>query len=196
MASTSVYFSVDVEADGLIPGKYSMSSFGIAVAGTYGGGTFTPADPTKRTFYAELKPISDEYDPKAAAVSGLDRDELIRNGRDPREAMNECSAWIRQTAAGGYPVFAAYPLSFDWMWMYWYFISFAAGGSPFGHSRTLDMKTMYAVKAGVPISRAGKVNLPRSLKSKRPHTHNALDDAIEQAEVLANLFAWQGGRRE
>jgi hypothetical protein len=28
------------------------------------------------------------------------------------------------------------------------------------------------------------------------HTHNALEDAIEQAEVFANLFEWDGGGGE
>jgi hypothetical protein len=188
----NVYFSVDVEADGPIPGPYSMSSFGIAVAGTFEAGRFVPADPSRETFYAELRPISDDFVPEAAAVSGLDRAALVRDGRDPREAMNTCAAWVRDVTAGRYPVFAAYPLGFDWMWMYWYFLRFADAGSPFDYSRAFDMKTMYALKAGVPISQAGLTRLPDALRSKRTHTHNALDDAIEQADILANLFAWPG----
>lgn len=189
---TDVYFSVDVEADGPIPGPYSMSSFGIAVAGTFESGHFVPVDPTAQTFYAELRPISDDFDARAASVSGLDRAALIRDGRDPREAMNACAAWVTETAAGRYPVFAAYPLGFDWMWMYWYFVRFADAGSPFDYSRAFDMKTMYALRAGLPISRAGLTRLPEFLRSTRPHTHNARDDAIEQAGILANLFAWDG----
>jgi hypothetical protein len=30
------------------------------------------------------------------------------------------------------------------------------------------------------------------LLSSKPHTHRALDDAIEQADMLAKLFAWDG----
>lgn len=90
MARTNIYFSADVEADGPIPGPYSMSSFGLAVAGSFDGTTFAPADPAELTFYAELKPISEQYVPEAAAVSGLDRDRLVREGLDPREAMNAC----------------------------------------------------------------------------------------------------------
>ncbi|MEU7894288.1 hypothetical protein AB0B45_15685 [Nonomuraea sp. NPDC049152] len=54
-----------MEADGPIPGPYSMVSFGLAVAGTFDGTLFEAADPTKDTFYAELKPISDTFDPEA-----------------------------------------------------------------------------------------------------------------------------------
>jgi hypothetical protein len=34
--------------------------------------------------------------------------------------------------------------------------------------------------------------MPRELLSRRRHTHNALDDAIEQAELFANLWEWAG----
>ncbi|GAB3427339.1 3'-5' exoribonuclease domain-containing protein [Flindersiella endophytica] len=193
MERPNVYFSVDVEADGPIPGPYSMSSFGMAVAGVFADGGFTPADPARETFYAELRPISDTFDPRAASVSGLDRASLLRDGRDPHEAMNACARWVVEVAAGRYPVFAAYPLGFDWMWMYWYFLRFADAGSPFDYSRAFDMKTMYALKAGLPISQAGLTKLPDFLRSTRTHTHNALDDAIEQADILANLFVWSGG---
>ncbi|UUS33658.1 MULTISPECIES: 3'-5' exoribonuclease [Streptomyces] len=34
--------------------------------------------------------------------------------------------------------------------------------------------------------------MPRELLSSRRHTHHALDDAIEQAELFSNLMAWEG----
>ncbi|MFF4350389.1 hypothetical protein [Streptomyces sp. NPDC001530] len=37
-------------------------------------------DAGAHTFYPELRPISEEFVPKALAVSGLDRDRLIRDG--------------------------------------------------------------------------------------------------------------------
>jgi hypothetical protein len=36
--------------------------------------------------------------------------------------------------------------------------------------------------------------MPPELRSGRPHTHNALDDALEQAELFANIWAWPGTR--
>ena len=50
---------------------------------------------------------------------------------------------------------------------------------------------MYVVKAGVRIGKAVKRAMPRELLSTRPHTHNARDDAIEQADLFANLFEWR-----
>jgi hypothetical protein len=193
-SAPDVYISADVEADGPIPGPYSMISFGLTVAGTYDGRVFVRRDPEATTFYAELRPISDSYDADALAVSGLDRDRLIREGRDPAEAMSAAARWVRAVAAeeGGKAVFAAYPLGFDWMFLYWYFVRFAEAGSPFGHSRFLDLKTLYAARSGETVTRSVKGRMPRHLLSGRPHTHNALDDAMEQAELLQNLMAWNG----
>ncbi|MDT9687370.1 exonuclease [Streptomyces sp. P9(2023)] len=195
MAKAEFYVSADVEADGPVPGPFSMSSFGLAVAGAHDGSVFNACDPAERTFYAELKPIGDAYDPEALAVSGLDRDRLTREGQEPAQAMNAAAAWLAGVSdeLAAVPVFVAYPLGYDWMWMYWYFMRFADAGSPFGHSRCMDVKTLYAAKASVPVNKATKRSMPRHLLSSRPHTHNALDDAIEQAELFQNLMTWEAG---
>ena len=186
-----VYFSVDVEADGPIPGPYSMISVGVAVAGRWGE-RFTPADPAAQTFYRELQPISQEYVPAALQVSGLDRERLVAEGAEPERAMRDLVEWIAEVGgSGGRPVMVAYPASYDWMFVYWYLLRFT-GASPFGHSGCLDIKTMYAVRANVPLRQAVKRLMPAGLRSNRPHTHNALDDAIEQAELFANLMTWPG----
>jgi hypothetical protein len=184
-----VYFSTDIEADGPIPGEYSMLSFGLAVAGRYDGTSFEPCDPTEATFYRELRPIADQVDHQALAVSGLDRDKLERVGTEPSEAMSAAATWVSAQARGARPVLVAFPLGFDWMFMHWYFIRFQ-GSSPFGFSSALDMKTIYHQKAGVTIDRAGLADLPAELSPKREHTHNALDDAIEQAEIFKRLHVW------
>ncbi|AXE27392.1 exonuclease [Streptomyces globosus] len=192
-ARPSLYISVDIEADGPIPGPYSMISFGAAVAGRQDGDAYTPADPERQNFYRELRPISDAYDPEALAVSGLDRDRLVREGSDPAVAMEAFRAWVREVAAGAgaQPVMCGYPASFDWTFLYWYLMRFG-GDSPFGHSGCLDMKTLYAVKARVPLRAAVKGRMPYGLRSRRRHTHHALDDAVEQAELMSNLMLWPG----
>lgn len=187
----SLYISVDVEADGPIPGPYSMLSFGAAVAGRQGAGGFVATDPRRRTFYRELRPISDEFVPEALAVSGLDREKLATQGTEPGAALHQFSSWVREVSGDAQPVMCGYPASYDWTFLYWYLIRFT-GASPFGHSGCLDMKTLYATKAGVPLRSVSKRAMPRHLLSRRPHTHHALDDAIEQAELLANLMAWDG----
>ncbi|WP_324605499.1 MULTISPECIES: MTH938/NDUFAF3 family protein [unclassified Streptomyces] len=188
-ARPSLYISVDIEADGPIPGPYSMISFGASVAGRQDGASYTAFDPEQLTFYRELRPISEEFVPEALAVSGLDRDRLVREGADPAVAMAEFRAWVREVSAGAQPVMCGYPASFDWTFLYWYLIRFG-GDSPFGHSGCMDMKTLYATKARVPLRAAVKGRMPRELLSRRRHTHHALDDAIEQAELMSNLMLW------
>ena len=105
--------------------------------------------------------------------------------------MTRFAEWVRETAGEGRPVFTAYPASFDWNWVSTYLARYAPE-NPFGFSGVMDMKTMYMVKADVRIGKAAKRAMPSHLLSTRPHTHNALDDAIEQADLFANLFEWAG----
>jgi hypothetical protein len=185
-----VYVSADIEADGPIPGLYSMLSFGLAVAGEFDGKRFARSNPSEQSFYRELHPISDRFDPSALAVSHLDREALRRDGSDPATAMSEASEWVRAISADRQPVLVAYPLGFDWMFLYWYFVRFAKGGSPFGFSDAIDIKTMYATKAHELVSKVSKSEMPTSLLPSHEHTHHARDDAIEQAELFANIFEW------
>lgn len=190
-----LYISADIEADGPIPGPYSMLAFGLAVAGRFDGESFVRLDPRAATFYRELKPISDQFEPKALDVAGLDRDRLGREGNAPAEAMEAAATWVGEHAADARPVLVGYPVVFDWMFLHWYFVNFL-GESPFGFSGALDMKTMYQQKAGVALEAAGRADLPPSLHSTREHTHHARDDAIEQADIFARLFVWEGKARE
>jgi DNA polymerase III epsilon subunit-like protein len=168
-----------------------MLSLGAAVAGVQDGDGFTAADPEKHTFYRELRPISEEFVPEAPAVSGLDRERLRKEGLDPALALAQFTRWVREVGGDAQPVMCGYPASYDWTFLYWYLIRFT-GASPFGHSGCLDMKTLYATKAGLPLRSVAKGTMPRELLSRRRHTHHALDDAVEQAELFAKLMAWPG----
>jgi hypothetical protein len=147
-------------------------------------------NPTIATFYRELRPISDRFDQQALSVAGLDRDALMRDGTDPQEAMDDAAAWVAERARDAQAVLVGYPVVFDWMFLHWYFVRFR-GESPFGFSSALDMKTIYQQKASVTLDGAGRADLPTHLASRREHTHNALDDAIEQAEIFNRLFVWE-----
>jgi Exonuclease len=192
--SVDTYFSADVETDGPIPGPYSILSFALVYAGSFDGTHFERPESYDLVFYRELKPISDNFEEEALKVNGLDRERLKAEGQLPEIVMSEACDWVRANAGAGKPVLVAYPLSFDWSWLYWYFIRFSAHGSPFGYSRCFDLKTAFAVKGVLPITRAGRVRLDASLFPKHQHTHHALDDAIAQAEIFANVFEWDRRR--
>jgi hypothetical protein len=194
--AADVYFSADVETDGPIPGPYSILSFALVYAGRFDGNRFERPTDFKSTFYRELRPISESFDPEALRVNGLDRVRLIQRGQAPERAMSDACLWVKQAAKSDRAVLVAYPLSFDWSWLYWYFIRFSSQGSPFGHSRCFDIKTAVAVKKRIPIGEAGRSRLPYALRSERIHSHNALDDAIEQAEIFAKVFELGGKNGE
>ncbi|MGJ0513798.1 3'-5' exonuclease [Methylocystis sp.] len=187
-----VYFSADVETDGPIPGPYSMLSFALVFAGTFDGKDFCRPRNYERIFYTELKPISDEFQVEALKINGLDRARLYVEGKTPEAAMTEACSWVTMVAGENRPILVAYPLSFDWAWLYWYFTRFSASGSPFGHSQCFDIKTAVAVKGRIPIGDAGRSKLPEALRPKHRHTHHAIDDAVAQAEIFANVFEWGG----
>jgi hypothetical protein len=189
-----VYFSADVETDGPIPGPFSILSFALVFAGTFDGERFAVPQNYQQSFYRELRPISNDFQLEALRVNGLDRDRLVAEGEPPEAAMTDAAQWIRGIAGPGKPILVAYPLSFDWSWLYWYFTKFSIQGSPFNHSLCFDIKTAFAVKAGVPISEAGKSKLLPSLRPQSRHTHHALEDAVEQAEIFARVFQWEGNR--
>ncbi len=104
--------------------------------------------------------------------------------------MEEAARWVREVAGDHRPVLVAYPVAFDWAFLYWYFERFAPSGSPFGYSACLDIRTLYQAAAGTVHDTSGKAHMPSQLLPAHPHTHNALDDAIEQGELFANVFTW------
>jgi len=190
-----LYISADVETDGPVPGSYSLLSFGLTLVGRYDGSNFERFETGETTFYRELQPISERFEEEALSVNGLDRESLKEHGLDPGSAMTEAAEWIVSMSEGCRPVLVAYPVAFDWSFLYWYFESFAPGGSPFGHSSCLDIRTLYQAVAGTVFDRSGKAAMPDFLRPENPHTHNALDDAVEQGELFANLLGWAIRRR-
>jgi len=185
-----LYLSLDVEADGPVPGRFSMLAMGLCAAGRFDGARFEALDPEEHTFYRELRPVAPECDPQALAVSGLDRQGLVREGAHPTGAMADVAQWIAEVAGQAQPVVCAFPAAFDWSFFWWYMVTYGPQDPPLTFSSCVDMKTMLAMRGGRTLSRSGKNELPDELRPARPHTHNALDDAIEQAELFVRLFTW------
>jgi len=63
-----------------------------------------------------------------------------------------------------------------------------AGESPFSHS-ALDIKTYAMALLKTDYRDATKRNMPKAWFDKLPHTHVALDDAIEQGALFCNMLA-------
>ena len=174
-----LYIATDVEADGPIPGPYSMISLGMAVAGR----------PELR-FYTEVRPISDTFVPEALAVSGLDRARLLREAPTPEVAMAAAARWINDLRRIGRPVFLAAPAVFDGMFVHWYFVRFL-GTSPFGATGSgIDLRSYWMGRTRCEWSESHKSTMKQALGMRGlPHTHHAGDDAAELAAVFAAVLA-------
>jgi hypothetical protein len=169
-----LYVAVDVEADGPIPGPYSMISLGMAVAGRPG-----------LAFYTELRPISDDFVPEALAVSGLDRDRLLREAPAAQEAMEAAARWVNELRRIGRPVFLAAPAVWDGMFVHWYFVRFT-GTSPFGVTGSgIDLRSYWMGRNRSSWFGTRKSEIKRVLGlTGLPHTHHAGEDAAELAQVF------------
>ena len=176
-----IYVSTDVEADGPIPGPNSLLSFGSAAY---------RADKTLvSTFAANLETLPGatgapdtmawwQTQPEAWAACRKDP-------QAPQTVMQNYLAWLKQLP--GKPVFVGYPAAYDFLFVYWYLIKFT-GESPFSHS-ALDIKTYAMAMLRRGYRDATKRNMPKPWFDKLPHTHCALDDAIEQGALFCNMLA-------
>lgn len=173
-----LYLAVDVEADGPIPGPYSMISLGISVVGR-----------PDLAFYTEIRPISDDFVPEALAVSGLDRDRLLREAPTAEEAMTAAAKWINGLRQEGRPVFLAGPAVFDGMFVHWYFMRFL-GKSPFNASGAgIDLRSYWMGMTGCEWVSTRKSIIKQKLKIEGlPHTHHAGEDAAELAQVFQAIL--------
>lgn len=176
-----IYVSTDVESDGPIPGPNSMLSFASAAY---------MADKTLvSTFSANLETLPEAHgDPKTMAWWN-DQPEAWaacrENLEQPEHAMKRYLEWLKELP--GKPVFVGYPVAFDFLFVYWYLIRFA-GESPFSHS-ALDIKTYAMAMLKIEYRNSTKRSMPSRWFDELPHTHVALDDAIEQGALFCNMLA-------
>jgi ribonuclease T len=166
------FISVDIEASGPIPGEYSLLTIGAC-----------SVEDDSKTFYAQLKPLNRNAVPEALAVSGLSLDQLEKDGQAPAEALAAFATWLEETAAkDSKPVFVGLNAPFDWSFINYYFVKFA-GHNPFGFAG-LDIKALYMGATGCMWSQTGSSQIAKRVHPTRKGTHNALDDALYQAELF------------
>ena len=175
-----IYVSTDIEADGPIPGPYSMLSFASAAYS---------ADKTLiSTFSANLETLSGASTHPKTMDWWKNNQEAWSICREncitPEKAMSDYSNWLNTLP--GRPVFVGYPATYDFMFIYWYLIKFT-GKSPFSHS-AIDIKTMAMIALKKDYFAIRKSVLPKAWFDKLPHTHVALDDAIEQGALFCNIL--------
>ena len=163
MQNKRCWISIDIETDGLIPCQYSMISIGAVVVDKK----------LDKRFYTQLKPISNSYNQEALSISGFSREETL-NFKEPKEAMQEFKEWLKKVCKYK-PYFISDNNGFDWQFINWYFIYFI-GENPFGYNSS-NLRSLYQG-----LNRDFNSNFKHLRETK--HTHNALDDAIGNAEAI------------
>lgn len=177
-----IYVSTDVETDGPIPGPHSMLSVGSAA--------YWPDKTLVGTYTVNLETLPDAAGHPVTTAWWREHPqawEATRSQTRPVEqAMRDYVAWLKKLP--GKPIFVAYPAVYDFMWVYWYLIRFV-GESPFGYS-ALDIKSYAMAVMKKRYRETNKRSMPPEWFDERPHTHVALDDAIEQGILFCNLLAY------
>lgn len=160
------YIMVDIEADGPIPGDFSMVCFGAVVVELG----------LERTFYGELRPISESYIPEALAVSGFTRAHTL-TFPEAEGVMRSFGEWLTDVSVGQ-PMFVSDNNGFDWQFINYYFHHFT-GHNPFGFSST-NLGSLYKG-----LVHDTSKNFKHLRKTK--HTHHPVDDAKGNAEALLTM---------
>lgn len=160
------YIMVDIEADGPIPGDYSMIALGAVVIDSN----------LDKTFLGYLKPISDKFVPEALQVSGFSREQTLQFD-NPARVMANFNSWISANVKDR-PMFISDNNGFDFMFVCWYFHHFL-GQNPFGHTST-NLGSLYKG-----LVRNTRKNFKHLRQTK--HTHNPLDDALGNAQAFLRL---------
>lgn len=157
------YIMVDIESDGPIPGIYSMVSIGAVVV----------EESLQKTFFAQLKPISENWIDEALQVSGYSRKECM-DFEEPKQVMENFENWIMENSKGKH-IFISDNNGFDWMFVCWYFHKFLKR-NPFGFS-SQNLGSLYKG-----MEKDVFKNFKHLRKTK--HTHHPVDDARGNAEAL------------
>jgi hypothetical protein len=165
------YIMVDIEADGPIPGDYSMICFGAVLVD----------EKLDKTFYGKLKPVSGNFIPDALKVSGFTREETLQFD-DPKTVMENFRSWIKSNTTDR-AVFISDNNGFDWMFICWYFHHFLKE-NPFGFS-SQNLGSLYKG-----LMKDTFQNFKHLRKTR--HTHNPVDDAKGNAEALLHMKSEMG----
>ncbi|MDQ7992323.1 MAG: exonuclease domain-containing protein [Propionicimonas sp.] len=178
-APAECWVSVDIEAAGPNPGSYSLLSIGACLY-----------DDPAVGFSIELKPVGPAAVDSAMAVSGLSLADLAERGSEPAAAMAAFEAWLAEVSGPERrPLFVGFNAGFDWMFVCDYFHRYL-GRNPFGHA-AVDIKSVALGALGLAWPQTSIRRLGATLGKTTELSHNALQDARDQADLLRAILQHQ-----
>lgn len=203
--TNTIYLSADIEADGPIPGPFSMLSFGVVA--------FDAQGREQRAFARNLELLPGAIQHPETMAWWAERPEAYARTRvncvPPLDAMRDFDAWMRRELPGKL-TFTGYPASYDFLFLYWYLMRFlglrdwenftSTGAvmskgrdvldyrSPFGF-QALDVKSLAMIPMECDFRDVGKRKMPKAWFEGQPeHTHDPLDDARGQGMLLFKVL--------
>jgi len=185
MKDSELFVSIDVETDGPIPSEYSMLSFGSAI--------FNRGGNIVGEFEANLKRLPDAKEDKGTMEWWKTQPKAWgycrRNQIEPKLAMDSYLAHLKQIKNKHHKnlVCIGYPITFDFMFVYWYLIKFT-GECPFSFAG-LDVKTIAMLLMKIPYKEVSKKSMPkRWFVNTIKHSHTPLQDAEGQGRLFCNML--------
>lgn len=178
MVLSEYFISVDIETSGPVPGLFDMLSIGaVPIFGN-------------ATFHAFIEPHGGMIDDEAMAATGLSYEDLKSEGAPPSAVIATFANWIKEnTPPHATPVFVGFNAAFDWSFINYYFIKYA-GKNPFGFT-ALDIKSFYMGKFSTSWKDTRSSRIDAELNIGRKPDHNALHDAVYQAELFRRIVNTQ-----
>ena len=183
-----VYFCIDCEASGPVPGLFNLISLGV-VEVRRNPATGKHARGASR--YWEIKTSYPGWEAEAEGIHKLSRAHLDQNGVEAKAMLED----LRKFTLGickenEKPLFVGHNAPFDWMFVNYYFHAFGVK-NPYGYN-ALDTKAMATGKHRLSWPDSNKEKLlelyPRLKAPEAGMVHNALADAEFQADILIALL--------
>ena len=170
-----IIISIDIEADGPIPGMNSMLQLG-AVA-------FAETGQEVGAFQANLAPLDGAVqDPDTMKFWSRHKEtwEMLQHDqRSPELTMAAFAAWLKSLDSSY--LFYCAPVGFDFVFLRWYMVRF---GHNFPHN-ALDLRSMMFLFTGEYNGEIKKkIRKTCDWKHNKKHTHVAVEDAREQGQYL------------
>jgi DNA polymerase III alpha subunit (gram-positive type) len=187
------YVVCDIEADGPIPGPHSMMSLG-AVAVNKVGNIFGEFEinflPLKKAKpHSKTMEWFNKNAPKALMYCKI-------NQVEPQEGMKRFGNWLLTLPMPR--VMAAHPAPLDFMWVNWYIQTYLKDEleeppftKPFFDNKgqgAFDIKSYAAAVLKKDFTNLHRDTYTKDLHDNTKHTHKAIDDAREYAQLLIKLL--------
>lgn len=187
---SETYLLVDIESDGPVPGRHSMLSFAAVafkadktILGTFERNLETLPE-------GEQYPATMEWWKKFPEAWAACRENPVA----PEAAMGDFLAWAR-SLPNPPVIFVANPISYDWLFMHYYlhrftgFVHSITDDSPFALA-ALDIHSYAMAVLGKTFRGSGRPSYPKEwTEHNLPHTHRAIDDAMEHAMTFCAMLA-------